>query len=269
MPLAKINHQQIYFEDSGGKGPVIVFMHGFLMDQSLFDPQVAALSPHYRCIRWDARCFGRTIWDGKPFNLYDSVKDCFGLMDFLGIDAAILAGMSQGGYCALRAALTSPKRVNALVLLSTQSAIDPEPLRAAYRQMRDTWKRAGPVPPLLEGLATAILGSKQTPGIENHWNKWLPRWKQIPGEAIFHAINNLVDRDEITPLLKEMTCPALVVHGSDDSAIPEALGRELSIQLPNCWGFVVSPGAHAVNLTHPEVINPPLKKFLDACSSFL
>lgn len=263
MALAKINNQEIYFEDSGGNGPAIVFMHGFLMDQSLFDHQVAVLAPNYRCIRWDARCFGKTKWDGKPFNLYDSVKDCFGLMDFLGIDSAILVGMSQGGYCALRAALTSPERVQALVLLSTQSTVDPEPLRAAYREMRDTWKQAGPIPPLLEGLATAILGSKQTSGMEDHWNKWLPKWKQISGEAIFHAMNNLLDRDEITHLLQEITCPAFVTHGADDSAIPEALGKDLSIKLPNCRGFVVSSGAHAVNLTHPEVINPPLKKFLD------
>lgn len=263
MPFAKINHQEIYFEDSGGDGPAILFMHGFLMDQSLFDHQVAALTPQYRCIRWDARGFGKTIWDGKPFNLYDSVKDCFGLMDFLGIDSAILAGMSQGGYCALRAAITSPKRVKALVLLSTQSQIDPEPLKAAYREMRDTWKHAGPIPPLLEGLATAILGSKETPGMENHWNHWLAKWKQVPGESIFHAMNNLLDRDEITHLLHEITCPVLVTHGTDDSAIPEAIGKELSVKLPNCRGFVVAPGAHAVNLTNPDAINAPLKMFLD------
>lgn len=263
MPLAKINNQEIYFEDSAGNGPAIIFMHGFLMDQSLFDSQVAALTPRYRCIRWDARCFGQTKWDGKPFNLYDSVKDCFGLMDFLGIDSAVLAGMSQGGYCALRAAITSPARVKALVLMSTQSGVDSEPLKAGYREMRDTWKQFGPISPLLEGLATAILGPSQTPGMEDHWNKWLPKWKQISGDAIFHGMNNLLDRDEITHLLQDITCPALVTHGMDDSAIPEALGKELSIKLPHCRGFVTTPGAHAVNLTHPEMINPPLKKFLD------
>ncbi|MDP1880074.1 MAG: alpha/beta hydrolase, partial [Parachlamydiaceae bacterium] len=241
MPLAKINNQEIYFEDSGGNGPPIVFMHGFLMDQSLFDHQVAMLIPRYRCIRWDARCFGKTIWDGKPFNLYDSVKDCFGLMDFLCIDSAILVGMSQGGYCALRAAITTPDRVKALVLLSTQSTIDPEPLKAAYREMRDTWKQVGPIPPLLEGLATAILGSKLATGMEDHWNEWIPKWKQISGEAIFHAMNNLLDRDEITHLLQEITCPAFVTHGTDDSAIPEALGKELSTILPNCRGFIATP----------------------------
>ncbi len=48
MPLAKIKGQQIYLEDSAEKGPSVVFMHGFLMNQSLFDSQVAALGSYYR-----------------------------------------------------------------------------------------------------------------------------------------------------------------------------------------------------------------------------
>ena len=268
MPFAKINGQQIYFEDSDGIGPAVVFMHGFLMDQSLFDSQVATLGSHYRCIRWDARCFGRTQWDGKPFDLYDSVKDCFELMDFLKVDSAVLVGMSQGGYCALRAALTSPERVKGLLLMSTKSGVDPQPLQDAFREMRNTWKQFGPVAPMMEGLATAILGPIQDPGMQAYWDHWLPKWRQYSGEAIFHAMNNLLDRDDITHRLHEITCPALITHGDNDSAIPSALGNELSHRLPNCRGFIVAHGAHAVNMTNPEAINPPLKEFLEDIFQF-
>lgn len=262
MPLAAINGQQIHYEDCAGKGPTLIFMHGFLMDHSLFDQQVKELSPHYRCVRWDARGFGKTKWDGKPFNLYDSVKDCFGLMDHLDIKSAILVGMSQGGYCALRAALAAPERVSGLVLMSTQASTDPEPLKAAFREMRDTWHQAGPIQPLMEGLATAILGPIHEPEIETHWNHWLPKWKEIPGSNIFHAMNNLLDRDEISHRLHEIQCPALITHGEHDSAIPSSVGEELSKKLPNCRMFVTSPGSHAVNLTHPHHINPAMKAFL-------
>jgi pimeloyl-ACP methyl ester carboxylesterase len=129
--------------------------------------------------------------------------------------------------------------------------------------MRDTWKQMGPITPLIEGLATAILGPKQAPEMDGHWNKWIPRWKQISGDAIFHAMNNLLDRDEISHRLSEITCPVLITHGTEDHAIPASLGEDLSKKLPNCKGFVVAPGAHAVNLTHSEIINPPLKRFLD------
>src|SRR5436853_2615570 len=119
MPIAHVNGQGLYFEDSGGPGPAVVFMHGFLMDQTMFDPQVAALAPSYRCVRFDARGFGQTEWDGRPFSLYDTVEDCIALMDHLGIERAAIVGMSQGGYAALRLALRHPEWVKALVLMST------------------------------------------------------------------------------------------------------------------------------------------------------
>lgn len=262
MAFVSINRQRIHFQDSGGKGLPVIFMHGFLLNESLFDGQVKILAPQYRCIRWDARGFGKTQWDGQPFNLYDSVADCLGLMDHLEIESAVLVGMSQGGYCALRAALSSPHRVKGLVLMSTRSEVDEEPAKAAYREIRDIWQNRGPLDPLLEGLATAILGPRDAPGMDTHWGKWLPEWKKISGEAIFHAMNNLLERDEISPRLKEITCPALVTHGSEDSAIPANIGEKLSRDLSHCKDFVVAPGAHAVNLTHPEIINRSLAKFL-------
>jgi pimeloyl-ACP methyl ester carboxylesterase len=49
MATAAINGQKIHFEDTGGNGPVVVFSHGLLMDQTMFAPQVAALSATCRC----------------------------------------------------------------------------------------------------------------------------------------------------------------------------------------------------------------------------
>ena len=53
MPFAPVNGQNIYYEDTGGRGPVIVFSHGLLMDRSMFDPQIEALQGQFRCISWD------------------------------------------------------------------------------------------------------------------------------------------------------------------------------------------------------------------------
>ena len=264
MAYASINDQEIFFKDSGGDGYPVVMMHGFLMDQSLFDPQIRVLAPKYRCIRFDARGFGQSRWDGKPFDLYDTVSDCIGLMDALSVEQAIIVGMSQGGYAALRLALRHPDRVKSLVLMSTWSGIDDEPTKIQYRQMRDIWKNLGPIDPLLEGLATVLLGPKEAPGMLEHWAKWLPKWKSYSGEAIFHATNNLLDRDDITPQVSQIGHPALVTHGDADVGMPMILGEQLSQRLKGCKDFVRVPGAaHAANFTHPAVINEALLKFLN------
>ena len=83
----------------------------------MFDSQVAALSDKFRVITWDERGFGDTEYDGKPFTYWDSANDCLALMTHLGVETAVLGGMSQGGFLSLRAALTAPERVRALVLI--------------------------------------------------------------------------------------------------------------------------------------------------------
>jgi len=120
LPYANVNGQRIYFEDTGGGAPVILG-HGFLMDHEMFAPQVAVLAPEFRVITWDERGFGLTEFDGKPFTYWDSARDCLALLDDLGIDRAVVGGMSQGGFLSLRAALTAPERVRALVLLDTSA----------------------------------------------------------------------------------------------------------------------------------------------------
>lgn len=264
MPFVTAHEQEIFMEDSGGSGVPLIMMHGFLMDQTLFDPQVAVLASRYRCLRFDARAFGKTQWDQKPFTLYDTVDDALALMNALNIKQAVLIGMSQGGYAALRFALTHPDRVRALVLMSTQAGVDDTQAIGQYRGVRDAWVNHGPLAPLIEGLATALLGPRTSASMEAVWNYWLPKWQSLSKDAIFHGMNNLLNRDEIIHRLGEITMPALITHGDADVGMPIELGRMLAERLPNCKNFFAVKGAaHAANYTHPESINKALIDFLD------
>jgi 3-oxoadipate enol-lactonase len=259
MPLATINGQQIWFEDSGGSGLPVVLGHGFLMDREMFAPQVAALAPEFRVITWDQRGFGQTQSDGKPFTYWDSALDCLGLMDQLGIARAVVGGMSQGGYLSLRVALTAPQRVLALVLLDTQAGIEDAEKKAGYQQLLDAWAANGPVDALAQTIATIILDA---PG-ENE--RWIAKWKARPHAAIVEPGRCLLDRDDITSRLHQIHCPALVIHGTRDTAIPMDRANALAAGLLGSSGVVAIDGAaHAANLTHAEPVNAALLPFLRA-----
>ena len=258
MPFAQVNGQKIHYRDSGGRGPVVVLSHGFLMDLTMFDAQVSALSDKFRGITWDERGFGDTEYDGKPFNYWDSANDCLALMTHLGIDTAVLGGMSQGGFLSLRAALTAPERVKALVLIDTAADNDGPETLAAYRGMVDAWVTHGPVDDLANVIANIIIANPT----ENA--KWIAKWKARPKELMTHPSGCLLDRDDITSRIGEISCPALIIHGTNDTAISADRAEALRKGLRNAQDIVwVEGAAHAANLTHPHIVNPPLRAFLE------
>jgi 3-oxoadipate enol-lactonase len=257
MPFAKANGQRVRYDDSGGEGPPVVLAHGFLMDREMFAPQVEALAPEFRVVTWDERGFGETEFDGQPFSYWDSARDCLGLLDHLGIEQAVLGGMSQGGFLSLRAALLAPHRVKGLVLIDTQSGTeDPERL-PAYRQMAETWLQVGPVDELADAISALIIGD---PALNA---AWIAKWHELPRDNMRQVSDCLFDRDDITDRIHEITCPAIVFHGTADASIEIDLGEALCRGLPGCRQLVrVQGGTHASNLTHPDQVNGPLREFL-------
>jgi len=255
MPYADVNDQHIYFEDSGGSGPPVIFSHGFLMDHEMFAPQVEALAGEFRCITWDERGFGQTAATA-PFTYYDSAADCLALLSHLGIQQAVLAGMSQGGFLSLRAALTAPERVKALVLIDTQAGVEDPATLGGYQAMNDEWATNGPGN-VQDAIAGLILGAGIDPA------PWFAKWNAAPKEALSLPFDCLVGRDDISPRLAEITCPAIIFHGEQDMAITMDKAEALCAGLADCVGIVPVPGAaHAANLSHPDVVNPPLQEFL-------
>ncbi len=101
MATVTVNNTPIRYEDSGGDGPVILFSHGFLMDHTMFDVQVAALASDYRCIRWDERGLGDTPSNGEC-SYWDSADEAVAVLDARGVDMSLLVGWSPGGVISSR-----------------------------------------------------------------------------------------------------------------------------------------------------------------------
>lgn len=256
MPHAAINGQSIYFEDTGGSGPAVVLAHGFLMDHEMFAPQVEALRDDYRVITWDERGFGLTEFDDQPFTYWDSARDCLGLLDHLGIERCVIGGMSQGGFLSLRAALLAPQRVRALILLDTQAGVDDSETKDANDAMNHVWLTSGPVDDLTSVVAAVIIDDAE------HSPAWIAKWKARPRAAFEQPYHCLSTRDDITDRLGEIDCPALVVHGTEDTAITIDRAEILAAGLSGADRVVMVSGAHAANMTNPAPVNAAIVEFL-------
>ena len=258
MPVAGVRGQRVYYEDTGGDGVPLVLGHGFLMDHEMFAPQVRSLGATHRLITWDARGHGLTESSASPFNYWDLAEDLAALLDNLGVDRAVVGGMSQGGFVGLRFALNHPARTAGLVLIDTQAGTEDPDKALQYDLMHDVWVASGPGDQLVEMAAAIIIGNNRPESAS-----WAAKWQAREPAALTQIYRTLMDRDDITERLGEITAPALVIHGTEDVAIDIALAEALCRRLQGCRGLVPVEGAgHASNLTHPEPVNQAIERFL-------
>jgi pimeloyl-ACP methyl ester carboxylesterase len=257
MPFAVVNGNALYYEDSGGRLPAVIFSHGFLLDHTMWSEQVKALAKTYRCITWDERGHGMSECR-EPFDFYDSASDAIGILDELGIAQATFVGMSQGGFLSQRAAWKYPARVKALVLIDTAAALFSEEVLAGYRATADAWLSQGPVGEIATGMAALLFGPKYEGS-----DAWIGKWQSKPPHEFAHPWETVLGRDEFLHRLPEIKCPSLVIHGSKDQAFDLETAQGLCEHLGDCKGVIVIKGAaHAPNVTHPTEVNTALRNFL-------
>ena len=259
MPIASVNGQNIYFEDTGGRGPVLVFSHGLLMDHRMFAPQIEALQDRYRCISWDQRGHGQTASPDicLPFSYYDSADDLAALLEFLGVTHAVLVGMSQGGFLSLRCALIHPDVVRALVLIDTQAGLEDEEVSQQLGALFNAWIEHG----LSDDMATMaehVVIGQGWPGAA----AWRQDWRKITPHNLAHSVAALVQRDDISPRLSEIHVPTLVIHGFADIAVPTEKSRAMAEALPKAHWVGIANAGHASNLMQPAAVNTAIEEFL-------
>ena len=258
MPVAEVGGQRLYYEDTGGAGLPLVLSHGFLMDAEMFEPQVLALGGRHRVITWDQRGHGRTESTIDPFTYWDSADDLVGLLDHLGVEQAVIGGMSQGGFIALRFALSHSGRTAALVLIDTQAGQEDPEKAGQYDLMHDVWVTSGPSDQLVEVVASIIIGNQRPES-----PAWIAKWKDRDPASMTRIYRTLIDRDDVTGRLGDISAPALVIHGTDDVAIDLSIAEQLCERLPGCKSVVQIEGAgHASSLTHPQPVNTAIEDFL-------
>ncbi|WP_278263440.1 alpha/beta hydrolase [Nocardia sp. AG03] len=264
MPFVHSGSVNVHFRTGAVHGPTVLLAHGFLMDASMFDP-IRKILGHtdINVVTWDARGHGRTGYGEPPgFDYWDLAADGVRVLDALGIDRAIVGGMSQGGYAALRLALLAPDRVAGLALLDTEAEACTPAEAADYEDFFDAWCGTGELAPLAEGLAPRLIGGDD-PAV---WRPWIDRWLAADRTAIRPAARCLVDRDAVTERLGEITVPALVLRGEHDQNSTVDKCARLAAGLAGAGAVRTIAGAgHGAALTHPEQVATMLAGLVSTC----
>ena len=144
MPRARVNGIEIDYED-GGRGPAVLLSHGYSATGRMWAPQRPVLEPSYRLITWDMRGHGQTDSPADPAQYSEAltVEDMRGLLAHLGVERAVIGGLSLGGYMSLAFHRRHPEMVRALVICDSGPGYRNDEARARLEQARPR-ARGGP-----------------------------------------------------------------------------------------------------------------------------
>ncbi|MBI3182033.1 MAG: alpha/beta fold hydrolase [Myxococcales bacterium] len=256
MPTIQRDHVTIFFRDNG-RGLPVLLLHPFPMTSEELGPQLEGLSARYRLIAPDHRGFGKSGAGAGPTEMSTIAADALAVLDSLGIDSAVVGGVSMGGYAALALLRLAPRRVKGLVLADTQAGPDDEEGRRRRLEIASRVEASG-MSPLLE-LVPKLLGPRVDPAVRAQVEAMI-RGNQPAGAAA--AQRGMAARPDSRELLSRFDGPVLIIVGELDPLTTPEKAREMAA-LARRARVVEIPGVgHLANYEAPEAFNRALEEFL-------
>jgi pimeloyl-ACP methyl ester carboxylesterase len=225
--VAKFGQSEIYYEIAGSGEPTIVLLHGGMLD----------------CRMWD-----------EQFEL---------LLKNLGIERAVLVGLSLGGKTAIDLALENPERVEAIVAVS--SGLSGYRFESDfYLEYRDAmiqaW-RAGEFDAVVEGFQRSWTdGPHRAP--EDVDPDVREKVRMMARNGLEHAMEGRMIDPPAIDRLDELQLPMLMVVGELDMPGILEIADMVVAANPNAELVKIPDAAHMVNMEKPEEFNRLLLKYL-------
>ncbi|HEY3540655.1 MAG TPA: alpha/beta hydrolase [Trinickia sp.] len=250
-----------------GAGELLLFVHGSLCDYRYWQPQLAGLSAHFRCVAvslthyWPLGGLPGTV----PFSWSRHADELAEFIDKLGAGPAHMVAHSRGGCVAFHFALRYPERLRTLTLadpggpLQTPGqalAILPETINA-LRAHAAMLIEAGEAEAGLELFVDSVsrVGS---------WAKSTPAFRTM---AMDNA--DTLPRQFADPLpaytrdaAAQIACPTLLIDGEKS---PELFRRNVTALvdwLPDTRRHTIRGASHGMNLAHPAAFNRHVEAFI-------
>ena len=259
----RIRNAEIAYDDHGIGYPII-FLHAFPLNRHMWEGQMLALlgQQHFRLIALDWRGLGESESQGsEAMTMDDLADDVAGLMDALGIQDAILCGLSLGGYVAFAFLRKHPQRVKGLILADTRPGADNEEGRANRERLAQLALTEGTeaiadlqIPNLL-----AATTRQNSPEVEERVRQMIIAATPMGIAAISRG---MAKREDATVLLGAIHCPTLVLVGAQDRLTPPEVAREYAARIPGAHLAIIEGAGHLSNLEQPEAFLQELRRFL-------
>lgn len=178
-----------------------------------------------------------------------------------GVERAVVAGLSMGGYVALAMVERHPDLVAGLGLIDTKATPDDDAARERRLEVARR-VRAEQRVEAVYGMRTSVLGATNRvarPDLVERVFGWIG--DQGPS-AVAWAQEAMAARPDRTALLAAYARPSLVVVGEEDELAPVDVARGMSYKLPDSDLVIVPRSGHMTSIESPQPVAAGLSRLL-------
>ncbi|RST16530.1 alpha/beta fold hydrolase [Streptomyces sp. WAC05374] len=263
MSRVTVNDATLHYDDRGPTdGTPVVLVHGHPFNRTLWAPQAEALATAgYRVVTPDLRGYGDSgVTPGKVF-LSDFADDLAALADHLGIESAVIGGVSMGGQIAMDFRRRYPRRVRALVLSDTSADAETDEGKAFRNSLADRLLAEG-----MDGYAKEVidkmLASYNVTALPGVAAQVLGMMRATDPRGAAAALRGRAERPDYNDTLAAVDVPTLIVVGADDAYTPVATAEAMHRLVPHATLSVIERAGHLPGAEQPQRFNQVLLDFL-------
>ena len=258
-----INNLTVSYSDHGpDDAPVIIFIHGFPLNKSMWNIQVEALKENYRVIAYDIRGHGNSDAGIDEFSIELFVIDLLRLMEKLKIEKSILCGLSLGGYIALNAVLKHPDRFDGLILNDTQCIADTPEIKENRCNAIISIKEKG-VEQYADEIIKKLFAQETFTKNKNVVDAVKEMIISTQKQSLCNTLHALAERKETCDQLPEINIPVLIMVGEEDKITPIAAAQQMHEKILNSKLEIIQQAGHLSNLENPTAFYTHLVNFLE------
>ena len=251
---------------AAGRAPCVWIHGGSVEDSSYVVDDLAPFAGALRVLCPDVRGHGESQKFEQPadYTYAEKAGDLFGWLEHLGVEQAIWGGVSMGGALSLWSACARPERVRAVISISGPPFAPPDREKAYYAANRH-WIEGG----RFEGYFDANVERRMGAAALARLKERPERYAELTAPMRKHSVASLLalldetySREDWSERCESLTCPVLLIGGSEDRWPSRAMTEGLAKRIPGAQLHIVEGGPHFPNRSHRDEVQGVIRAFL-------
>lgn len=237
-----------------GQGEPLLLIHGYPLSEELFSRNREALSESYQVITPTLRGYGMSEAPDNTATIQTYAEDMLALMDELGVQQAIIGGMSMGGPITFEMYRQAPERFKGMILIDTIAAPAGPPEAGLWNGVAELAQNedvSALVPALMKDMLTGDTRMNMPEQVEFLSNIF----EQASLEAAVAGANALANRPDSQPTLSTITVPTLILVGLEDTVYPFEIAQMMNDAIANSELVILDGASHAAIYEAAEQAN--------------